>query len=77
MSSAIIAGLFLIAWGLWCLVRAPRLAVCSQRLLSRALTLTPARRREWLTPLEWRVYGVFWCLLGSMFLALAITSEGG
>ncbi|HWI52343.1 MAG TPA: hypothetical protein VNT01_09430 [Symbiobacteriaceae bacterium] len=58
-------GLILIAWGLWCLVRAPGLAA------RRRHDAVPPARQTWVehdeplcSPMEWRAMGILWLLLG-------------
>lgn len=64
-----VPALALLAWGLWCFLRAPSLAA----RYSREIASGPARFRSpdcadpdypLCTPLEWRAMGIMWSLLG-------------
>ncbi|HWI61470.1 MAG TPA: hypothetical protein VNT75_06520 [Symbiobacteriaceae bacterium] len=52
-------GLVLAAWGFWCLLRAPALAVRYRRAVPRSVWADTV-----CSPMEWRAMGVLWLLLG-------------
>lgn len=55
-----VSSTFLTLWGLWCLFRAPKLAVHFAR---RPWSAFEAEERP-MGPAGWRMQGLLWCALG-------------